>query len=88
MDENDLMIIATTGSARVRLVSNEAAQPGLPKIMANYKIPVCAMDEVKAESVNFLAFVKQSKAFSAQTLCALLPRDRGATTPDCLLLVL
>lgn len=62
VDENDLMIIATARSARARLISNETAQPGLPKIMANYKIPaVCAMAGVKVECVNFVEFVKQSK---------------------------
>jgi len=62
VDENDLLIIATARSARVRLISNEAAQPGLPKIMANYKIPaVCSMADVKVECVNFVEFVKQSK---------------------------
>lgn len=62
VDENDLMIIATARAARVRVVSNEAVQPGLPKIMANYKIPaVCAMDGVKVECLDFVGFVKQSK---------------------------
>lgn len=62
VDENDLLIIATARSARVRLISNEAAQPGLPKIKANYKIPaVCAMPDVKVECATFVEFVKQSK---------------------------
>ena len=62
VDEGDLLIIATARSARVRLISNGAAQPGRPKIMANYRIPaVCAMPDVKVESLTFLEFIKQSK---------------------------
>ena len=62
VDENDLMIIATARSAPARLISDEAAQPGKPKIMANYKIPaVCAMADIKVECANFLEFLKQSK---------------------------
>ena len=61
VDENDLMIIATARALRVRLVSNEATQPGLPRIMANYKIPaVCALPDIKVECINFVEFVKQS----------------------------
>lgn len=62
VDENDLMIIATARTAQIRLISNEATQPGRPKMMANYKIPaVCAMADVRVDCISFVEFVKQSK---------------------------
>ena len=62
VDENDLMIIATARTAQARLISNEAAQPGRPKSMANYKIPaVCALPEVRVNCITFVEFVKQSQ---------------------------
>ncbi|MGK5076507.1 DUF4411 family protein [Janthinobacterium sp. ZB1P44] len=62
VDENDLMIIATARAAQARLISNEAVQPGRPKLMANYKIPaVCALPEVRVNCITFVEFVKQSQ---------------------------
>lgn len=61
--ENDLFIIATARAYRTTLVSDERVQPGLPKLMANYKIPaVCAIEAVGVECIGFLEFIKRSKA--------------------------
>lgn len=61
--ENDLLIIATARAYRTALVSDERQQPDLPKLMPNYKIPaVCAMRDVGVECINFLEFIKRSKA--------------------------
>lgn len=63
VDENDLFIIATARSVGARLISNESLQAVPPKIMPNYKIPaVCAMATVTVDCINFVEFVKQSKA--------------------------
>lgn len=61
VSENDLYIIATAKVQGCILVSDEAAQPTLPKMMARYKIPaVCALDEVGVDCQSFLRFIKQS----------------------------
>lgn len=62
VDENDLIIISATKISGLRLVSNEAQQPGLPKSMVNYRIPaVCSMQSVGVECINFLELLKESK---------------------------
>ena len=62
VDENDLIVISATKISVSRLVSNEAQQPGLPKLMANYKIPaVCSMQSIRVECINFLELLKESK---------------------------
>ena len=61
--ENDLFIISTARAYRTTLVSDERTQPGLPKLMSNYKIPaVCAMRDVGVECISFLDFIKRSEA--------------------------
>lgn len=61
--ENDLFIIATARVSHAVLVSDERVQAGLPKLMANYKIPaVCGMQEVSVECISFLEFIKRSRA--------------------------
>jgi hypothetical protein len=61
--ENDLFIIATAKASQAILVSDERVQAGLPKLMANYKIPaVCKMQEVRVECISFLEFIKRSGA--------------------------
>ena len=61
--ENDLFIIATARAHHAVLISDERQQADLPKNMANYKIPaVCAMKGVHVECINFLEFIKRSKA--------------------------
>jgi len=60
--ENDLFIVATARINGVELVTNEALQKTLPKTKANYKIPaLCAMEEVKVTSCNFLEYLRRSK---------------------------
>jgi len=60
--ENDLFIVATARVYGVELVTNEALQKTLPKTKANYKIPaLCAMQEVKVTSCNFLDYLRRSK---------------------------
>lgn len=54
VDENDLLIIASACELGRTLVSNEARQPGDPKIPAKRKIPaVCNMVGVSVLCVNF-----------------------------------
>jgi hypothetical protein len=59
--ENDLLIIATASVHGFELITNEALQTSLPKILANRKIPaVCNMDNIRVPCMDFLALIKQS----------------------------
>lgn len=59
--ENDVFIISTALLLGVDLVSEEARQQGLPKVLANYKIPaVCNMQDVGVDCINFLDYIKSS----------------------------
>ncbi len=61
--ENDLIIIATAESNGINLVSNEKVQIDLPKALSKYKIPaVCATKKPPTLCIDFLGFIKQSKA--------------------------
>lgn len=63
VDENDLLIIATTRAKGAELVSDEAKQPGLPQIPSRRKIPaVCAMPSVGVSCINFIEYIKASEA--------------------------
>ncbi|MCS6429063.1 DUF4411 family protein [Burkholderia thailandensis] len=63
VDENDLLIIAATRLNGRELVSNEAKQLALPQNIANSKIPaVCGMDGVQLACIDFLAYMKRSRA--------------------------
>ena len=61
--ENDILIIAAARLHGAELVSDEAKQPGLPKIPSNKKIPaVCAMPTVSVSCINFIDFIKATGA--------------------------
>jgi hypothetical protein len=61
--ENDIFIIATASVNNAGLVSDEGRQHRLPDIPAKRKIPaVCIMDEVGVPCMNFIEFIKRSKA--------------------------
>lgn len=61
--ENDLIIIATAEIKGLPLVTNEAPQVSLPKLLSKYKIPaVCALKKPPTTVMDFLAFIKQSGA--------------------------
>ncbi len=61
VDENDILIIATARLHKVKLVSEEARQPNLPKIPSNRKIPaVCVMPTVSVVCINFIDYIKAS----------------------------
>ena len=62
VDENDLLIIATTSIEGLVLISNEAKQATLPRDLANMKIPaVCADARVDVECIDFITLIKQSE---------------------------
>jgi hypothetical protein len=61
--ENDLFIIATAKIYSAELVTDEACQYDLPANFAKRKIPtVCNMQEVSVNWINFIDFIKRSKA--------------------------
>ncbi|HBO3681434.1 TPA: DUF4411 family protein [Pseudomonas aeruginosa] len=61
--ENDLIIIATAEHKGLNLVSNEKVQIDLPKSLVKYKIPaVCKTKKPPTHCINFLEYIKQSKA--------------------------
>lgn len=61
--ENDLIIIATAEINGLPLVSNEAVQMSLPKVLSKYKIPaVCSLKNPPTTVIDFLAYIKQSGA--------------------------
>lgn len=61
--ENDLIIIATAEIKGLPLVSNEAPQLTLPKLLSKYKIPaVCGYKKPPTIVIDFVSFIKQSKA--------------------------
>jgi len=61
--ENDLLIIATARAFSAVLVSEEKRQPAVPTVAANRKIPsVCSMPEVNVRCINFIEYLKRSKA--------------------------
>lgn len=61
VDENDILIIATARAHGAELVSDEARQPGLPKVLSSRKIPaVCDMGGVSVTCHNFIDYIKQS----------------------------
>ena len=64
VDENDLLIIATTRAQQFELISEEARQPTLPQNEpTKRKIPsVCAMGGVGVSCINFIEYIKQSQA--------------------------
>jgi predicted nucleic acid-binding protein len=63
VDENDLFIVATSRFHGDHLISNENVQTTLPAAMHNYKIPaVCRLATVNVDCINFVEFIKQSKA--------------------------
>jgi len=60
--ENDILIIAAARLHGAELVSDEAKQPNLPKILSNRKIPaVCVMPTVSVTCINFLEYIKRSE---------------------------
>jgi predicted nucleic acid-binding protein len=62
VDENDLLIIATSANHNADLVSDESKQK-LPDLPAKRKIPaVCAMDEVGITCISFIEYIKLSGA--------------------------
>jgi len=65
VDENDLLIIASACELGRTLISNEARQPGDPKILSKRKIPaVCNMHGVSVSCMNFRdLFMTSSNAF-------------------------
>ena len=63
VDENDLFIIASAKISGLSLVSDEAKQPNRPVNPRKYKIPlVCGLNTVSVNCVNYLDFIKASKA--------------------------
>lgn len=61
--ENDLIIIATAEIKGLPLVTNEAPQASLPKVLSKYKIPaVCSHKKPPTKVMDFLGFIKQSGA--------------------------
>lgn len=61
VDENDVLIIATTRCLQCELVSNEARQPLLPQWKARFKIPaVCDLDDVGVVCLSFLDLINRS----------------------------
>jgi predicted nucleic acid-binding protein len=67
VDENDLLIIATARFHGAKLISNEAKQMSPPDIPANRKIPsVCNMKEVSVACIDFVEYIKKSKAIFSE----------------------
>ena len=63
VDENDLFIIASAKISGLSLVSDETKQPNRPVNPRKYKIPlVCGLNTVSVNCVNYLDFIKASKA--------------------------
>ncbi len=62
VDENDLLIIATSKILGASLISGESNQSKLPSIKKRYKIPaVCAIPSVSISCIHFLQYIKQSR---------------------------
>ncbi|MBK8578193.1 MAG: DUF4411 family protein [Candidatus Accumulibacter sp.] len=63
VDENDLIIIATAKLNDCELITNEAFQAYASKQKRNWRIPlVCNMDTVNVPWIDFLGYLKRSKA--------------------------
>ena len=63
VDEKDLLIIATAKVSGLSLVSDEEKQPTRPVELRKYKIPlVCGLNTVSVNCINYLDFIKASKA--------------------------
>jgi len=61
--ENDLIIIATAKDLGVELISDEGRQKASPKESRKMKIPaVCNLPKVSVSCINFIEYIKQSKA--------------------------
>ncbi len=61
--ENDILIIATARVYRGDLVSDEEKQPTQPQASSRRKIPaVCGMATVSVSCVNFIEYIKNSRA--------------------------
>ncbi len=63
VDEKDLLIIATSKHHGYGLISDEKKQPKPPDNMRRSKIPlVCGLNTVNVNCLNYLEFIKASKA--------------------------
>ena len=61
VDENDILIIATARALSAELVSDEARQTILPRVLSKRKIPaVCDMAGVSFPCINFIEYIKRS----------------------------
>lgn len=61
VDEDDILIIASSKIYIEVLVSNESKQPNIPNNKKNMKIPaVCGFNDVRVKCLSFLEFIKNS----------------------------
>jgi len=62
VDENDILIIATARALSAELVSDEARQTILPRVLSKRKIPaVCDVAGVSVPCINFIEYIKRSE---------------------------
>lgn len=63
VDENDLLIVATSLVNNATLISDEGKQASAPQILSKRKIPaVCMMPSVSVYCINFIDYIKASGA--------------------------